>query len=145
MINTHRGTSGKKQDPFVALGGPSELTETRVRAVGREPNGHQAERDAQVVREIVERFLNQSLVPTELARGLAPAPVACDPSVESYIAKHECARRLGRTVRSVDSYMEKGIIPFYKLGRTVAFKWSEVDAHIKAHYRVCLKGLRGEA
>jgi len=98
-----------------------------------------------VVREIVERFLNQSLVPTEEAGGVAQAPVAGDPAVESYIAKHECARRLGRTVRSVDSYMEKGIIPFYKIGRTVAFKWSEVDAHIKAHYRVCLKGLRGEA
>lgn len=58
---------------------------------------------------------------------------------EGYIDKHECARRLGRTVRSVDTYMEKGIIPFYKLGRTVAFKWSEVDDHIKAHYRVRLR------
>lgn len=61
--------------------------------------------------------------------GVAPGP-------EGYIDKHECARRLGRTVRSVDTYMAKGILPFYKLGRTVAFKWSEVDEHIKAHYRV---------
>ncbi|HOC55387.1 MAG TPA: hypothetical protein PKI20_07190 [Verrucomicrobiota bacterium] len=58
------------------------------------------------------------------------------PGYEGYIGKPECARRLGRTVRSVDTYMALGIIPFYKLGRTVAFKWSEVDAHIKAHYRV---------
>lgn len=57
------------------------------------------------------------------------------PGYESYIDKRECARRLGRTVRSVDTYMALGIIPFYKLGRTVAFKWSEVDAHIMAHYR----------
>jgi predicted DNA-binding transcriptional regulator AlpA len=57
---------------------------------------------------------------------------------EGYIDKRECARRLGRTPRSVDTYMARGIIPFYKLGRTVAFKWSEVDAHIKAHYRVDL-------
>ncbi len=55
---------------------------------------------------------------------------------ESYIDKKECARRLGRTVRSVDTYMAKGIIPYFKLGKTVAFKWSEVDAHIMAHYRV---------
>ena len=58
------------------------------------------------------------------------------PAYEGYIDKRECARRLGRTPRSVDKYMARGIIPFYKLGRTVAFKWSEVDAHIKAHYRV---------
>jgi predicted DNA-binding transcriptional regulator AlpA len=58
---------------------------------------------------------------------------------EGYIDKPECARRLGKTVRSVDTYMAKGIIPFYKLGRTVAFKWSEVDQHIQAHFRVCLR------
>ena len=58
------------------------------------------------------------------------------PGYEPYIGKPECARRLGRTVRSVDTYMALGIVPFYKLGRTVAFKWSEVDEHIKAHYRV---------
>jgi excisionase family DNA binding protein len=59
---------------------------------------------------------------------------------EGYINKHECARLLGRTVRSVDTYMARGIIPFYKLGRTVAFKWSEVDAYIKAHCRVGVGG-----
>ena len=59
---------------------------------------------------------------------------------EGYIDKRECARRLGRTPRSVDTYMALGMVPFYKLGRTVAFKWSEVDAHIKAHYRVGLHG-----
>jgi predicted DNA-binding transcriptional regulator AlpA len=67
-------------------------------------------------------------------------PAGQRPEPEPYIDKHECARRLGRTVRSVDTYMLKGIIPFYKLGRTVAFKWSEVDAHIKSHFRVCLRG-----
>ena len=65
-----------------------------------------------------------------------PPQGAGGPAFEGYIDKRECARRLGRTVRSVDTYMALGMVPFYKLGRTVAFKWSEVDAHIKAHYRV---------
>ena len=69
------------------------------------------------------------------ARGVASVP-----GFEGYIDKKECARRLGRTPRSVDTYMALGMVPFYKLGRTVAFKWSEVDAHIKAHYRVGLRG-----
>ena len=59
---------------------------------------------------------------------------------EGYMDKHRLAKQLGRTVRSIDTYMAKGIIPFYKLGRTVMFKWSEVDQHIQAHFRVCLRG-----
>lgn len=66
--------------------------------------------------------------------GQAAVTVPAGP--EGYIDKRELARRLGRTPRSVDTYMALGMVPFYKLGRTVAFKWSEVDAHIKAHYRV---------
>ena len=58
---------------------------------------------------------------------------------EGYIDKHECARLLGRTVRTVDTLMAKGLIPYYKLGRTVAFKWSEVDAHFRQNHRVCLR------
>ena len=55
---------------------------------------------------------------------------------EPYIDKKECARRVGRTVRSIDTYMSKGL-PFYKLmGKTVAFKWSEVDAYFRANCRV---------
>ncbi len=68
--------------------------------------------------------------------GRQPAPAGVSAGYEGYIDKRECARRLGRTVRSVDTYMALGIVPFYKLGRTVAFKWSEVDAHIRSHYRV---------
>jgi len=75
-----------------------------------------------------------------VAKVLAEAVPTTEPMTrqefEGYIGKPECARRLGRTLRSVDTYMALGIIPYYKLGRTVAFKWSEVDEHIKAHYRV---------
>jgi hypothetical protein len=72
--------------------------------------------------------------------GLQPPPGGAASGVEGYINKRALARQLGRTVRSIDTYMAKGIIPFYKLGRTVVFKWSEVDEHIKAHFRVCLRG-----
>ena len=64
------------------------------------------------------------------------------PEFECYIDKAELARRLGRAVRSVDTYMADGIVPFYKLGRTVAFKWSEVDAYLQSHYRVGARGRR---
>src|SRR2546421_194248 len=69
---------------------------------------------------------------------------AAPPGGEGYINKHECARRLGRTVRSVDTYMEKGILPFYKLGRTVAFKWSEVRLNVRVHIARCPPAISGQ-
>jgi len=74
--------------------------------------------------------------PTIMNAGPEQAAVAVAPGPEGYIDKRELAKRLGRTPRSVDTYMALGMVPFYKLGRTVAFKWSEVDAHIRTHYRV---------
>lgn len=39
-----------------------------------------------------------------------------------FINKVEVARRLKKTVRCVDAWMAKGILPYYKIGRSVAFK-----------------------
>ena len=66
---------------------------------------------------------------------MVPAATSGVP-VEEFINKAEVARRLKKQVRTVDNWMKRGILPYYKIGRSVAFKWSEVDAHIKAHYRV---------
>ena len=58
---------------------------------------------------------------------------------ENFIGKNEVADRLGKTLRTVDNWMREGRIPFYKIGRSVCFKWSEVEAHLAANYRVCLR------
>jgi hypothetical protein len=44
---------------------------------------------------------------------------------EPFIGKREVARRLGKTVRTVDNWMRRGMLPYYKCNRTVAFRWSE--------------------
>ena len=59
---------------------------------------------------------------------------------EAYLNKQELARRLGKTVRTVDTWMAHGWIPFFKVGRTVAFRWSEVDAYLQTHFRVGARG-----
>lgn len=56
---------------------------------------------------------------------------------ESYINKVEVARRLNKRVRTIDNWMARGIIPYVKAGRSVLFKWSDVENHIQAHFRVC--------
>jgi excisionase family DNA binding protein len=57
--------------------------------------------------------------------------------VEGFIYKPEVARRLKKTIRTVDNWMKRGVLPYYKLGRTVAFRWSEIEAHMKLNFRVC--------
>ena len=57
--------------------------------------------------------------------------------VEEFINKSEVARRLKKTVRCVDNWMSRGILPYYKIGRSVAFKWSEIEAALARTCRIC--------
>ena len=56
--------------------------------------------------------------------------------VEAYISKAEVARRLNKRVRTVEDWMKRGVLPYYKIQRSVTFKWSEVDAHLARTCRV---------
>jgi excisionase family DNA binding protein len=56
---------------------------------------------------------------------------------EGFIEKPEVARRLNKTIRTVDNWMTRGILPYYKMGRSVSFRWSEVEAHLAQTCRVC--------
>jgi excisionase family DNA binding protein len=55
---------------------------------------------------------------------------------EGFIGKKEVARRLNKGMRTVDYWMERGILPYYKIGRSVEFKWSEVESHLAQTCRV---------
>ena len=57
--------------------------------------------------------------------------------VEPFIGKQEVMQRLNKTLRTVDNWMKRGILPYYKIGRSVEFKWSEVEAHLAQTCRVC--------
>ena len=50
---------------------------------------------------------------------------------EEYISKKEAAEKASVTIRTLSSWMTKGL-PFYKIGtRKVLFKWSEIDQWIR--------------
>jgi excisionase family DNA binding protein len=57
--------------------------------------------------------------------------------VEGFIDKVEVAKRLQKKLRTVDNWMQRGLLPYYKIGRSVSFKWSEVEAHLGQTCRVC--------
>lgn len=65
-----------------------------------------------------------------------PATLPSAPVPEPFISKPEVARRLGKTLRTVDNWMQRGILPYYKIGRSVEFKWSDVESHLTQTCRV---------
>jgi excisionase family DNA binding protein len=66
----------------------------------------------------------------DLSMPQVPAPAIQGPEV--FINRKELARRLNSGVRTIDSWTAKGLIPFYKIGgKSVLFKWSEVEAHLR--------------
>ncbi len=69
-------------------------------------------------------------------RSVAPAA-----PVESFIGKAEVARRLNRDVRTISHWMKAGLIPYYKISRSVGFRWSEVETVLRTRFRVNGSGL----
>ena len=59
------------------------------------------------------------------------------PHIEGYITKEEVARRIKKTVRTVEHWQRRGILPYVKVGQSVLFKWPVVEAHLDRHFGVC--------
>ncbi len=75
-------------------------------------------------------------------RILPPPPVIRPAApVEALIGKVEVARRLNRDVRTINHWMKAGLIPYYKISRSVGFRWSEVEAVLRTRFRVNGSGL----
>lgn len=77
-----------------------------------------------------------NLPPVEIAATGAPGAPDASVAVEPFIKKRDVAKRLGKTVRTVDNWMQRGILPYYKIGRSIEFKWSEIEAHLAQTCRV---------
>ena len=64
------------------------------------------------------------------------SPHTSAPVVETFINKKELALRLGKHLRTVDEWMKRGILPYYKIGRSVQFIWTEVQRHLAENHHV---------
>lgn len=45
---------------------------------------------------------------------------------ETILDKRGIARRLNKSVRTIDAWMKRGRLPYIKVGRSVLFRWSAV-------------------
>ena len=65
-----------------------------------------------------------------------PGPGGDEP--EGFITKPTVARRMNKCTRTIDNLMREGL-PFYKVGRSTIFKWTEIEAFLAANCRVSLR------
>lgn len=97
----------------------------------------------------IQRILDGKMPPTmpapvEAPPAPAPAPPVLPdasllpvvPPVEPFIGKAEAAQRLGIKQRTLDQWLKVGRVPFYRIGRSVRLRWSEIQAHLADTCRV---------
>jgi excisionase family DNA binding protein len=53
------------------------------------------------------------------------------------VGKEEIAEMLGMTIRTVDNWMDRGLLPYFKIGRSVRFRKNDVLQHLNQCARVC--------
>jgi excisionase family DNA binding protein len=75
-----------------------------------------------------------------MSENTKPIPNSGTPAAEPFIDKAEVAKRLGKKPRTVDIWMKRGLLPFYKIGHSVMFRWSEVQDHLARTCKVCRRG-----
>src|SRR5215475_2064761 len=76
----------------------------------------------------------QAAIDQILSGRVAPLPpgpeLQAGVAAEPFITKAELGKRLNRDVRTMTTWMRKGLIPYYKISHTVVFKWSEVEKQL---------------
>ncbi len=72
-----------------------------------------------------------------------PARTQGDPKegtlMSQLLTKAEVAAYAQCTTRCIDNWMKLGYIPYFKIGRTVRFKVTDIDAYLHEHCRVDLR------
>jgi excisionase family DNA binding protein len=77
-----------------------------------------------------------------LTNALTPPATAHVGVPDGFLNKKDLAQQLRVTVRTVENWQRRGVLPFCKIGKVVLFHWPDVRDHLKANYRICRRSLR---
>ena len=95
-----------------------------------------AELASSIVKIINDRVDQAALgsVPASLPAQIGLAEPKADVQM---VGKEEVAKMLGMTIRTVDNWMGRGLLPYFKIGRSVRFRMDDVVQHLDQCTRVC--------
>jgi excisionase family DNA binding protein len=69
--------------------------------------------------------------PTHSTPGLAATA-----STDEILEKPQTAERLKVSTRTLDEWMRAGRVPYFKIGKSVRFRWPDVLAHLQHNNRI---------
>jgi excisionase family DNA binding protein len=55
---------------------------------------------------------------------------------DGFLTKDEIARRCHRTTRTIETWMQSGFLPYFKIGKSVLFDWQAVQQHLRENHQV---------
>jgi excisionase family DNA binding protein len=61
---------------------------------------------------------------------------AATASTDEILEKPQTAERLKVSTRTLDEWMRAGRVPYFKIGKSVRFRWPDVLAHLQHNNRV---------
>ena len=76
----------------------------------------------------MRRLMNDHATNTQ-----GPAATA---STDEILEKPQTAERLKVSTRTLDEWMRAGRVPYFKIGKSVRFRWPDVLAHLQHNNRV---------
>jgi excisionase family DNA binding protein len=59
---------------------------------------------------------------------------------DRFLKKSQVAQLLQVTTRTVDEWMRRRLVPYYRVGRTIRFREEDVVAHLRTTCRVQARG-----
>lgn len=59
---------------------------------------------------------------------------------DEMLTKRELAGRLKITVRTIENWQRRGLLPFVKISKVVLFYWPDVVQHLKSNFQVSRRG-----
>jgi excisionase family DNA binding protein len=63
-------------------------------------------------------------------------------TTETLMTRREAAAHFRVAVRTMENWTRKGYVPYYKLGKVVLYKLSDIEQHWDQKFRVARRGLR---
>jgi excisionase family DNA binding protein len=92
---------------------------------------------ASAIVKIINDRVDQAMSGTVPARLPAQIGLAESKADNQMVGKEEIAKMLGITIRTVDNWKDRGLLPYFKIGRSVRFRKNDVVQHLNQSTRVC--------
>lgn len=79
-------------------------------------------------------------VATVISEGITERAECARRLADPFVTKQQLAQHFNVTVRTIENWQRRGVLPYVKHGKIVRFKLSEVEAYWSEHFTIRRRG-----